>query len=279
MRPKLFRGFICLALLGSIAAAAEPALPPGEQQAKAILEKSPRHGEYVDVAVPGAKTPLRCFVVYPERKDKAPVILVIHEIFGLSDWVKSVADQLAAEGFIAIAPDLLSGHGKDGGGTDSLGGRDEVMKAIRGLKSEEVTAGLNALLEYGKKLPSASGKTGSIGFCWGGGQSFNYAIAQPELAAAVVYYGTNPSDPSQLEKIKAPVLGLYGGSDNRVDSTIPPADQAMKKLGKPYTFHLYEGAGHGFLRQQDGQNGANLKAAQQAWPETVKFLREHTEAK
>src|SRR5690349_398893 len=104
-------------------------LPPGEKEAKAALENSPRHGEYVDIAVPGAKTPLKAYVVYPERKEKAPVVIVIHEIFGLSDWIRSVADQLAADGFIAIAPDLLSGHGKEGGGTESFADRNEVTNA------------------------------------------------------------------------------------------------------------------------------------------------------
>ncbi len=239
-----------------------------------MLEKSPRHGEWVDIAVAGAKTPLKSYIVYPERKDKAPVVIVIHEIFGLTDWARSVADQLAADGFIAIAPDLLSGHGKDGGGTDSYPSRGDVTKAVSGLKATEVIAGLNAVRDYAMKLPAASGKTATVGFCWGGGQSFAYAAAQPELDAAVVYYGTPPG-PDALAKIKAPVLGLYGGSDARVTSTVEPTAAAMKKLDKPYTPHVFDGAGHGFLRAQDGQNGANLKAAQQAWPQTIAFLQEH----
>jgi carboxymethylenebutenolidase len=263
-----------LATIGFALAARPADLPPGEKDAKAVLEKSPRHGEYVDVAFSGARAPLKAYIVYPERKDKAPVVIVIHEIFGLSDWIKSVADQLAADGFIAIAPDLLSGHGKDGGGTDSFGGRDEVVNAIRGLKAPEVTSDLNAVRDYGLKLPAASGKTATIGFCWGGGQSFAYAVNQPELNAAVVYYGSPP--PKDLEKIKAPVLGLYGGTDNRITSTVEPTAEQMKTLGKSYTPHVFEGAGHGFLRQQDGQNGANMKATQEAWPQTIQFLRENT---
>lgn len=250
-------------------------LPPGEKEAKAVLEKSPRHGEWIDIAVPDHKTPLKSYIVYPERADKAPVVIVIHEIFGESDWIRSVADQLAADGFIAIAPDMLSGHGKDGGGTDSLGGRDEVTKAIRGLKQPEVIEDVNAVRDYGLKLPAASGKTATIGFCWGGGQSFAYAAAQPKLDAAVVYYGTPPSQDA-MEKITAPVLGLYGGSDARVTSTVKPTEAQMKQLGKSYAPHVFDGAGHGFLRAQDGQNGANQKAADEAWPETITFLREHT---
>lgn len=250
-------------------------LPPGENDAKAAIEKSPRHGEYVDVKVEGREKPVKAYVVYPEVKDKAPVVIVIHEIFGLSDWIKGVTDQLAADGFIAIAPDMLSGMGPKGGGTEEFEGRDKVTQAVRGISSEEVTAALNAVREYGMKLPASNGKTATIGFCWGGGQSFAYATKQPELNAAVVYYGTSPKDDA-LANVKAPIMGFYGGNDNRVNSTIKPAEEALKKAGKEYTPHVYEGAGHGFLRQQDGQNGANMKATQQAWPETVKFIREKT---
>lgn len=256
---------------------AADALPPAEGGAKQRLETSPRHGEFADIKVPHDKVPLRAYVVYPERKEKAPVVIVIHEIFGLTDWVRSVADQLAADGFIAVAPDLLSGKGPGGGNTDSVTSRDEAMKLVRGLDAEEVVTKLNAVREYGIKLPAANGKTASIGFCWGGMQSFAYAAAQPELNAAVVYYGTSPSEPAAFGKIKAPVLGLYGSDDERVNATIKPAEEAMKSAGKAYTPRIYEGAGHGFLRQQDGKDGANMKAAKQAWPETVKFIKEHCE--
>jgi carboxymethylenebutenolidase len=251
-----------------------PDLPADEAGAKEAIEKTPRHAEYASITVEGRATPLKAFVVYPERKDKAPVIIVIHEIFGLSDWIKAVADQLAREGFIAIAPDLLSGKGPNGGGTESFA-PDAVRAAISGLARPEVMAALDATRSYGIKLPAANGKSGSIGFCWGGGTSFVYAAAQPGLNAAVVYYGTSPTAEA-LAAIKAPVLGLYGGNDARVNATIDPASAEMKKLGKTYDPHIYDGAGHGFLRQQGGQAGANLKATQQAWPATVAFLREHT---
>lgn len=249
-------------------------LPPGEQQAKAALEKSPRHGEWVDVKLPSGGTPIRAWVVYPERKDKAGVVIVIHEIFGLSDWIRSVADQLAKEGFIAIAPDFISGLGPNGGGTDSVASRDDVTKLVRGLTPEDATARLNAVRDYALKLPAANGKSATIGFCWGGARSFAYAAAQPGLNAAVVYYGTSPEAPD-LAKIKAPVLGLYGADDARVNATVGPAEAEMKKLGKFYEPNTYEGAGHGFLRQQDGRDGANLKATQKAWPRTVAFLRQN----
>jgi carboxymethylenebutenolidase len=251
-------------------------IPPGEATAKETLNKSPRHGEWVDVQVPNMKSPLRCFVVYPEVKEKAPVVILIHEIFGLTDWARAVADQLAADGFIAIAPDLLSGKGPDSGGTDSVSNRDDVVKLVRDLKQDDVIVALNTVRAYAIKLPSANGKSASVGFCWGGGVSFHYATVQPALNAAVVYYGTNPSDPAELEKIRAPILGLYGADDARVSTTVPPAAEEMKKLGKSYTYHLYEGAGHGFLRAQGDRKGANLKAAEQAWPATIEFLRQNT---
>src|SRR5262249_46163996 len=163
----------------------------------------------VDIKSPGG-TPIRTWVVYPERKDKAPVVLVIHEIFGLSDWLRGVADQLAREGFIAVAPDLISGMGPGGGGTDPAASRDDVGKLVRALTPEETTARLNAVREYARKIPAATGKVATLGFCWGGGQSFAYAASQPALDAAVVFYGTSPETP-KLASVKAPVLGLYGG--------------------------------------------------------------------
>ncbi|HKV07002.1 MAG TPA: dienelactone hydrolase family protein [Thermoanaerobaculia bacterium] len=248
-------------------------LPPSEEQAKAALEKSPRHGEWVDIKLPNS-TPIRTWVVYPERKDKAGVVIVIQEIYGLSDWLRSVADQLARDGFIAVAPDLISGMGPNGGGTDSVASRDDVVKLVRALTPEEATARLNAVHAYAAKIPAGNGKTATIGFCWGGARSFAYAATQPELDAAVVYYGTSP-EAADLAKIKAPVLGHYGSDDARVNATIPPAEAEMKKLGKFYEPNLYEGAGHGFLRQQEAREGANLKAAEKAWPRTLAFLREH----
>jgi carboxymethylenebutenolidase len=257
------------------AQASAPALPPDAESAKAALERSPRHGEYVDIKVSGMTTPLTAWVVYPERKTKAPVVIVIHEIFGLTDWIRAVADQLAAEGFIAIAPDLLSGRGPGGGGTPAFSG-DEVTKAIRSLRPEEVTAMLDAVREYGAKLPASNGRVGTIGFCWGGSTSFRYATEQPALGAAVVYYGSAP-DTAALARVQAPILGLFAGDDARVNATIPAAEAELKRLGRLVEVHTYEGAGHGFLRQQGGRDGANRRASEQAWPTTIAFLRRHLE--
>ncbi len=251
------------------------AIPAGEATAAKALESSPRHGEYVDVPAPGGGKPIRTWISYPETKDKAPVVIVIHEIFGLTDWIRAVADRLAADGFIALAPDLLSGKGPGGGGTEATTTRDEVVALVRSLTREEALARLNAVRDHGLALPAASGRSASIGFCWGGSTSFAWAAAQPGLDAAVVYYG-GPPDAAALETVKAPVLGLYGGDDARVTSTVPDTEAAMMKAGKVYETHTYDGAGHGFLRQQDGKEGANLKASQAAWPETLAFLREHT---
>jgi carboxymethylenebutenolidase len=256
------------------AAAKNPALPAPEEGAKAVLESSPRHGEWAEVKIAGREAPVKLWVVYPERKDKAPVVIVISEIFGLSDWIRGVADQLARDGFIAVAPDFISGKGPNGGGTDAIASRDEIVKLIRSVTPEDQVAVLNATRDYALKIPAANGKVGTVGYCWGGSASFNYATAQPALHAAVVYYGSSPAT-EKLAAIKAPVLGLYGGNDARVNATIPPAEAEMKKLGKPFTVHIYDGAGHGFLRQQAGQDGANLKASAQAWPATLAFFRQH----
>jgi carboxymethylenebutenolidase len=204
-------------------------LPPDAEHAVEALKKSPRHGEWVDVAVAGSADKIKSFVVYPERKDKAPVVIVIHEIFGLSDWVRGVADQLAKEGFVAIAPDLLSGKGPNGGGTDSLG--DKVGEVIRTLTPDEIVARLNAVRDYGLKLGAVNGKSAVIEFCWGGGNAVTYALNQPALDAAVSYYGPLPTDPAAYAKAKVPILGLYGGNDARVNSGIPVAQELFKGAG------------------------------------------------
>jgi len=267
--------FITLFLVLTSTLAQAASIPPAEEQAKTVLEKSPRHGEYADVKVAGSPQAIRTWVVYPERKDKAPVVLIIHEIFGLSDWIRSVADQLAADGFIAVAPDLISGKGPGGGNTDSVASRDDVVKLVRGLTPEEVKARLDAVRDYALKLPAANGKSATVGFCWGGANSFLYATSQSGLSAAVVYYGLAP-EIGTLKDISAPVLGLYGEDDARVDATIDATAAEMKKLGKSYEVEIYKGAGHGFLRAQTGRDGANQKASEQAWPRMLAFLKQST---
>jgi len=250
-------------------------LPPSEKTATAALVASPRHGEWADIALPGGTVKLHTWVSYPERADKAPVVVVIHEIFGMSDWVRSVADQLAAEGFIAVAPDLLSGFGPDGGGTESFKG-DSMRAAFSKLTPDELAKRLDATRDYGLALPSATAKSASIGFCWGGGASFAYATHQPKLNAAIVFYGVPPSKDA-MEKIQCPVLGCYAKEDNRITSTVDATTKTMAELHKTYDPHIFDGAGHGFLRQQDGKNGANLKATQEAWPTAIALLKKSLE--
>jgi carboxymethylenebutenolidase len=247
-------------------------LPPGAAEAEARLAASPRHGEWAMVRT-GPSDSVRAWVVYPERRDRAPVVLVVHEIFGLTHWIRSVADQLAADGFIAIAPDLLSGKNVPAGpGGEPV--RDSAVAAIRTLAPADVQRRLDAVARYGMALPAALPRYGIVGFCWGGAVAFAHAAHSPSLSASVVYYGSSPATET-LSGVRAPVLGLYGENDARVNATIPPADSAMRALGKTYRPVIFPGAGHGFLRAQDGQEGANLAAARAAWPRTVDWFRTH----
>ncbi len=256
------------------------AIPPGTStHIERALADSTRHGEWVDIEIPGGGK-LNTWVVYPERPDKAGVVIVVHDIRGMSDWIRAVGDQLAQDGFIAVVPDFLSGKGPEGGGTSSLASR-EVGQAIRKLTDEDVVTRLNAAKAYGSKLPAANGKLGVIGFCWGGSKSFLYALSQPKLNAAVVYYGSLPGVTAKtapleaVAKIEAPVLGLYAGSDARINATLPATITAMMAKAKTYEFHTFEGAGHGFVGRQDRAGGNNLRATQQSWPLTTSFLKRH----
>jgi carboxymethylenebutenolidase len=261
-------------------AARNPNLPPAGDNngAQAIeqLKSSPRHGEWVDIKGSDG-TPIKSFVVYPERKDKAPVVIVVMEIFGLSDWIRGVADQLAKEGFIAIAPDFLSGRGPNKGGSQELGSQGSTQE-IRNVTPDDTVRILNDVRTYALTLPAGNGKIAAMGFCWGGGTTFTYALRQPALNAAVSYYGPLPSDPAAYANAKVPVLGLYGGNDTRVNANIELAKTEMAKAKAPYDPHIFEGAGHGFLRQQAGNQNApgNMKASEEAWKLTLDFLRKHT---
>lgn len=221
--------------------------------AKQKLEKSPRHQEWVQIKHDNRT--VQAFIVHPETKGKAPAVLVIHEIFGLSDWARSVADDLAAKGYIAIAPDFLSGMGPNGGKSSDFPSVDAAREANSKLDPDQVTADLNATADYLKKLPSFNGKLAVAGFCWGGGQSFRFATNRKDLSAAFIFYGPPPKD---LSTITAPVYGFYGGADNRISSTVPDTEQAMKQAGKKYDPVIYEGAGHGFMRS--GEDPANEAA-------------------
>jgi carboxymethylenebutenolidase len=239
--------------------------------AKTRLEASPRHREYVPLKS-GDRT-VQALVVYPEVKSKATTVILIHEIFGLSDWAKEMADELAGAGFIVIAPDLLSGKGPNGGGSDSLPGQDDRVKAVSALDPAGVLADLDAAADYAKKLPAANGKIAVAGFCWGGSKSFAFAAHRKDLGAAFVFYGTGPQD---VSTITAPVYGFYGGDDARVDASIPATTAAMKAAGKTYDPITYDGAGHGFMRAGEDPGNTvpgNKTAREQGFERLVKLLK------
>lgn len=246
---------------------------PAQDWAKARLEKSPRHLEWVKVKA--GEREVNCFVAYPEVKDKATAVVIIHEIFGLTDWVRGVADQLAEAGYIVIAPDLLSGAAPGGGGTAELGGGDAVRKAISGLKPEQITADLNAVVDYVAKLPSGNGKVAVGGFCWGGTQTFRFATNNKNIKAGFVFYGSGPEQEEEISRINCPIYGFYGGNDNRVNATIPKSTALAKQAGKTYEPVTYEGAGHGFMRAGEAPDGnaANKKARAEAWTRVKELLK------
>ncbi len=222
--------------------------------AKDRLTKSPRHREWVTVK--NGNREVNAFVVYPQVSKKATAVVVIHEIFGMSDWVQSLTDQLAEAGYIAIAPDLLSGMGPKGGGTSDFDA-NSVRQAISKLPPDQITADLNGVADYVSKLPAANGKVAVAGFCWGGGESFRFATNRPSLKAAFVFYGVSPwtkentIDKVALSRVNASVYGFYADNDMRVNATVPPASEAMKEMKKVFEPVTYQGAGHGFMRAGD----------------------------
>ena len=243
-----------------------------QEWAVAKLEKSSRHGEWVTVT--NGTRAVQCWVVYPEVKDKATAVLVIHEIFGLSDWARTVTDELAAAGYIAIAPDLLSGAGPKGGGTRELPSQ-EIGRAIQKLPADQITGDLNAAADYVKSLPAANGKLVVSGFCWGGGQSFRFAASRPDLSAAFVFYGP-PPPAAILQKVSCPVYGFYGGNDARITLTVTNTQAIMQSAGKTYAPVVYDGAGHGFMRGGEPEfpnaRPGDQKAHDQAWDRLKSLL-------
>jgi carboxymethylenebutenolidase len=255
--------FSLVAMLGVCIAAG------AQDWAKANLDKSPRHGEYVTIHEPGGRD-VRAWVVYPEVKDKAPVVVMIHEIFGLSDWAREMADEVAGAGYIVVEPDLLSGLGPGAngaastvaapGGTSAFPDQDAVVKAVSSLPDPQVLTDLDAAADYGKHLPAASGKLFVAGFCWGGGKSFLFATHRHDLSAAFVFYGPPPAT-ELLKNITAPVYGFYAQNDARITSTIPAIEQGMKDAGKKYEPVVYDGAGHGFMRAGEAPDATAANAA------------------
>jgi carboxymethylenebutenolidase len=228
------------------------------------LDPVTTHGEWITIKK--GKENIRAYVAYPQRKTKAPAVIVIHEIFGLTDWEPTVADRLAKEGFVAIVPDLLSSkHGR------SPKDPDEGRKLIGELEPDRITADLNATYEYVNKLPAVEkDHIGTIGFCWGGGQSFRYATNNPRLMAAVVAYGPAP-DSAAIKQIKAPVLGVYGENDERINASLPDVAAKMEAAGKTFTYEVYPETGHGFLKP--GRQGSDSPQVKRAWDRILEFYR------
>ena len=263
-------------LFPSLPALSSPPLPRSsalaQDWAKTRLEASPRHREYVRSRPESAR--FKRLSVYPEVKHKAPVVILIHEIFGLSDWAKEMADELAAQGFIVIAPDLLCGFGPNGGGSSEFPSQDATVKAVSGLDPAGVMAALDAAADYGKKIPAGNGNIASVGFCWGGGKSFAFAAHRKDLSAAFVFYGPGPED---VLTVTAPVYGFYAGNDARIGATVPATVDAMKAAGKKFEPVTYDGAGHGFMRAGEDPGNTvpgNKSAREQGFARLVKLLHE-----
>jgi carboxymethylenebutenolidase len=282
---RAFASTVMLLLVAVLASAQEPAtlhhqhiehaasFLPAQDWARQRLEKSPRHQEWVTVKN-GNRT-VHAFLVYPEVKNKALAIVVIHENRGLTDWVRSVADQLAEAGYIAIAPDLLSGMGPNGGRTSDFADASSIGQAFAKLPPEQVTADLNAVTDYVAKLPASNGKVAVAGFCWGGRQAFRFATNRPDLAATFVFYGNGPETKEEIARIKSPIYGFYGGNDARVNATVPQSIELMKEAGKKFEPVTYDGAGHGFMRagEEPGASEANRKAREEAWSRWKSILK------
>lgn len=258
-----------LFLLGLLLAVAAPL--GAQQWAKDRLQQSPRHRDTITLSVQGRK--IQAFVAYPEASGKRPVVLVIHEIFGLSDWAQEMTDEIAAAGYVAIAPDLLSGRGPNGGGTASFDGQTAVGRALRQVPQAELSADLDAAADWALRQPASSHKLYVVGFCWGGGQSFAYATHRPDLAAAFVFYGV-PPQPAEMARIHAPVYGFYAGNDARISLTVPDTRKQMQAAGKKYAAVIYPGAGHGFMRagEQPDPTPANAQARKQGWAKMLQVL-------
>ncbi len=241
-----------------------------QEWARAKVDQSPRHREWVSVKYDGRS--VETFVVYPEVSNKRPVVLIIHEIFGMTDWVQDLADQVAAAGYIAVAPDLLSGMAPNGGRSSGFP-PGKAVEAVSHLNPDQITADLNAVADYALKIPSANGKLYVAGFCWGGGQSFRFATNRSDLSAAFVFYGP-PPPADAMARINAPVYGFYGGNDERIGATIPTTRENMKAAGKVYEPVIYRGAGHGFMRAGEAPdaNAANRKARNEAWARWKRIL-------
>ncbi len=245
----------------------------GQDFAIQQLENSPRHHEWAEISYDDRV--VNTFVAYPEVSENALAVIVIHENRGLTDWVRSFADQMAEAGYIALAPDLLSGFSEKFQKTSDFPVSDDARSAIYELDPDQVTQDLLAVQQYAQGLDAANGKTAVMGFCWGGSNTFRFATNAQNLEAALVFYGTAPKEQSELARIETPVYGFYGGNDNRVNATIEATEQMMKAEDKFYEYEIYEGAGHAFMRRGDDPEGdaPNKTARDQAWEKIKSILK------
>ena len=262
-----------LLVVALLAQGAKLEVAAGQEWAVKQLEESPRHGEWVVIEHGGRK--VDAFVVFPEVKEKAMAVVVIHEIFGLTDWVRTVADELAANGYIAIAPDLLSGSGPEGGNTSSFKGGDGARQAIAKLAPDQITADLDASADYVAKLPACNGKVAVAGFCWGGGQAFRYATNNPKLVAAFPFYGSGPTVAAELDRVACPVYGFYARNDARINTTVEQSEKLMQAAGKTFEPVYYDDAGHGFMRagQAPDASEGNRAGRAEAWKRLLALLK------
>jgi carboxymethylenebutenolidase len=229
------------------------------------------HGEWVSYPNADGQT-VRAYVAYPERQGKAPAIIVIHEIFGMTDWEPTVADDYASKGYVAIVPDLLSSRfGSTGDVADS------ARRLVSELSRESVVRDLDATYAYVNAQPATEpDNTGVIGFCWGGGSVWTYASHNPKLKAAVVCYGPL-ADTTMLRTVTAPVLGVYGENDGRVTNSLPTIARMMQAMGKSFVADSYPGTGHGFLKP--GRKGSDTPAAERARTVIAEFFAKQLEGK
>ncbi len=243
-----------------------------QNPATSRLEQTPRHNEWVQVK--HDERVVQTYVAYPQVATKAPVVLLIHENRGLTDFERSVADRLAENGYIAVAPDMLSGMAPNGGRASDFPTMDAAREAIGKLQPAQVMADLNAVADHARKIAAASGTLYVGGFCWGGGRTWLFANQRPDLSAAFVFYGSGPQEEAGVAGIEAPVYGLYGGNDARVNATIPKTQELMSAAGKPFEPVTYDGAGHAFMRlgMAGDANDANKRAHEQAWQRWLQLL-------
>jgi carboxymethylenebutenolidase len=261
------KSIIRLLAVFSVALCAERIAAQEASDPTTRLENSRRHHEWVDIESAGGRK-VRTFVVFPETDGPATTVIVIHENRGLTDWVRSVADQLAEAGYLALAPDFLSGTAPGGGGTAEYESEDAARNGIGRLPAEQVTADLDAVFKHAKSMPASNKVVAVGGFCWGGGKTFAYAMHNPDIAAACIFYGSAPQNAADYAKIEAPVYGFYGGNDFRITGDVPNIEKRMQEHSKKFEPVIYDQAGHGFMRQGDvtaDTNNPDRKARDQAW--------------